>query len=73
MVTSGKKIIKLHSGDEVHHRKYGVGIVICEWGQIPMQDECQHIVTGAGIYDIRFINAYGKPFLHCCRTPFLSI
>lgn len=68
-----KKYKKLKCGMPVRHVKYGFGVVIGEWGSMRVSSDKEFVCSCADIYDARFTNSSGTPFLHCCHVRFLEV
>lgn len=67
------KFKKLKYGLRVHHRKYGYGMIISEWGAMNISEDKTGVCSCADIYDVRFRNRQGQAFLHCCHARWLDV
>ena len=63
------------AGDTVLHKRFGLGVIVDEWGSIPFTDETgKQILKGGepltidckGIYDVRFSDEVRCRSVHVC-------
>ena len=62
---------RLLPGTHVHHRNHGPGVVLIEWGPIPVKQDSKSTFSSANdVYDVIF-GVGAERYLHCCRIEHL--